>query len=255
MSSLTSTGLPALDCHAHMAPDVTEEQLAALGEVTIFAVTRSLEESEEIAHRADRRVVWGCGVHPGLESARRAYDAERLRKFLRHFVLIGEIGLDRRSGKLDEQMTVFRSILSAIQGAPVLASVHSAGCTREIVQIMAESPHAGTILHWFLGTAEEIHAAARLGCYFSVNSAMPNETLRLMPRDLVLPETDYPATADRGVRRPGDISKLESKLAAIYGDSAENVRWRFYRNLRTLALASGAIERLPEQLADRLLAV
>ena len=84
---------------------------------------------------------------------------------------------------------------------------------------------------------------------------MPNATLRLIPPDLLLPETDYPSTANRGVRRPGDISKLESKLAEMYGWSTEKVRRRFYRNLRTLALASGAIERFPEQLADRLLAM
>jgi len=72
---------------------------------------------------------------------------------------------------------------------------------------------------------------------------------------MVLPETDYPSTANRGVRRPGDISKLESKLAEMYGESTEKVRHRFYRNLRILALASGAIERFPEQLADRLLAM
>lgn len=41
----------------------------------------------------------------------------------------------------------------------------------------------------------------------------------------------------------------------MYGESTEKVRHRFYRNLRTLALASGAIERFPEQLADRLLAM
>ena len=84
---------------------------------------------------------------------------------------------------------------------------------------------------------------------------MPKATLQLMPRDLVLPETDYPSTASRGVRRPGDISKLESMLADMYGESTEKVRQRFYRNLRTLALASGAIERFPERLADRLLAM
>jgi TatD DNase family protein len=76
-----------------------------------------------------------------------------------------------------------------------------------------------------------------------------------MPHDLVLPETDYPSTANTGVRRPGDISKLESKLSHLYGESTEEVRQRFYRSLRTLALASGAIERFPEQLADRLLAM
>ena len=254
MSSSTSPTLSALDCHAHLAPDVTAEQLDALGQVTVFAVTRSLEESEEVAHRTDQQVVWGCGVHPGLARARRSYDADRFRNLIQRFALIGETGLDRRTGRLDEQEVVLRSILTVIRDVPVMTSIHSAGCTGEVVQIIAEDPHPGTILHWFLGTADEIRTAAGLGCYFSVNSAMPDETLRLIPRERVLPETDYPSTAGRGVRQPGDISNLESRLAAIYGEPTERVRWQFYRNLRTLSLASGAIERLPEKLADHLLA-
>ena len=134
-----------------------------------------------------------------------------------------------------------------------MVSVHSAGCTSETIRIISENPHPGTILHWFLGTPEEIREAADLGCYFSVNSATPDQTLRLIPRERVLPETDFPSTLRQGVRQPGDISDLESKLAAVYGEPTERVRWQFYRNLRSLSLASGAIERLPEQLADDLL--
>ena len=141
-----------------------------------------------------------------------------------------------------------------IRDLPIITSIHSAGCTKEVVQAIASAPHPGTILHWFLGTDGEIRSAAALGCYFSVNSAMPDETLRLIPWDRLLPETDYPSTARRGVHRPGDVSNLESKLATIHGVPTEGVRRQFYRNLRTLSLASGAIETLPEQLANLLLA-
>lgn len=254
MSSSTSPTLPALDCHAHLAHDVTTEQLAALGHVAVFAVTRSLDEGEEVAHRMDPQLVWGCGVHPGKKGALSSYDADRFRNLIQRFTLVGEVGLDRRAGKLEEQKLVLRSILNVIRDLPIITSIHSAGCTKEAVQAIASAPHPGTILHWFLGTADEIRSASALGCYFSVNSAMPDDTLRLIPWDRLLPETDYPSTARRGVHRPGDIANLEAKLATIHGVPTERVRWQFYRNLRTLSLASGAIETLPEQLANLLLA-
>ncbi len=65
-------GLPSLDCHAHIAPDVTRHQLDTLGHTHIFAVTRSLSEAEEVAERVDSRLTWGIGIHPALPPRARA---------------------------------------------------------------------------------------------------------------------------------------------------------------------------------------
>lgn len=140
MSSSTSPTLPALDCHAHLAQDVTAEQLDALGQVTVFAVTRSLEEGEEVARRTDPQLVWGCGVHPGRTRALSSYDADRFRNLIQRFVLIGEVGLDRRAGKVEEQKLVFRSILNVIRDLPVITSIHSAGCTTRSCRSSQQPP-------------------------------------------------------------------------------------------------------------------
>lgn len=249
-----SIELPPLDCHAHLAPDVTQEQIRALGGAVVFAVTRSLAEAELVAGRADETLVWGCGVHPGVAKARQAFDEDHMRELLANFALLGEVGLDRRAGHLEEQLKVFEAVLRAARDCPLLVSVHSAGCTTQVVELADRFPRSGLILHWFLGDAGEVDRAARAGCYFSVNSAMADGLLRGIPPDQMLPETDFPSTARRGGGRvPGDTSRLETRMAAIYGEPAEHVRWRWYRNLRTLALASGAIDRLPEALADRLI--
>ena len=254
MSTSVSSELPPLDCHAHVAPDVTAAQLSALGDATIFAVTRSLAESREVVDRQDRILVWGCGVHPGVAKARHAYDEDVFRSLLERFCFVGEVGLDRRAGALDDQRRVFRSVLGAIAGTPVLVSVHSTGCPDAVVDLIAGAPHRGMILHWFLGDENAVRRAAALGCYFSVNSAMSDEALQRMPHERALPETDFPAASRRGARQPGDVAKLESRLADLRGETTEQVRWRWYRNLRTLAVESGAIERLPEHLTDRLIA-
>jgi len=254
MSTLISAELPPLDCHAHIATDVTIEQLDSLGDSTIFAVTRSLDESEQVASRTDRHLIWGCGIHPGVASARAAFDEGRFRVLLGRFALVGEVGLDRHAGKLPDQLRVFRAVLVTIANAPVLVSVHSAGCTPDVVDLICECTHPGIILHWFLGDGEAVRRAASAGCYFSVNAAMPDDAIRRIPQDRMLPETDFPATTRLGGgSRPGDMANLENRLTDLLRQPVELLRRSWYRNLRTLALASGALERLPDTLADRLL--
>jgi len=83
-----------LDCHAHIAPDVTSAQLTSLGEAHVFAMTRSFDEAAAVVTRYDPVLTWGLGVHPGVPAARAAYDSERFRSLLPRFALVGEMGLD-----------------------------------------------------------------------------------------------------------------------------------------------------------------
>jgi TatD DNase family protein len=252
---VTSEELPALDCHAHIAPDVTPPQLDALGDVVVFAVTRSLDEAERVSRRADPRLVWGCGVHPAVAEALSAFDERRFRRLLSRFALVGEVGMDRRAGGLDQQAAVLRSIMRAVADEPVLLSLHSAGCADKLVDVLAERPHPGAILHWFLGDDDSLRRAVDFGCFFSVNGSMSEETLSRIPADRMLPETDFPATKRRGGgRAPGAVKDLEERVASVLGETRESVRRRWYRNLRSIATASKALDRLPENLFNLLLA-
>ena len=95
---MSNFALPALDAHAHIAPDVTPTQVAALGQSVVFAMTRSLDEARQVKNRRDSALVWGIGVHPGVAAAREAWDPEQFTDLLGSFALVGEIGLDRRGG-------------------------------------------------------------------------------------------------------------------------------------------------------------
>ena len=50
--------LPALDCHAHIAPDLTTQQPSSLGQAHAFAMTRSLAEATAVAQRDDKSLTW-----------------------------------------------------------------------------------------------------------------------------------------------------------------------------------------------------
>lgn len=245
--------LPTLDCHAHIAPDVTHSQLATLGHSHVFAVTRSLSEARLVMNRDDRGLTWGIGVHPAVATARAEYNPEVFRQLLPQFALVGEVGLDRR-GTRDEQERILGDVLGACDGKSVMISIHSTGRTREVLDLVKQRPHPGVILHWFLGTSSELTEAVRLGTYFSVNSAMGDALLTAMPRDRVLPETDFPARQVRA-RTPGETTALEKRLATLWRISDQETRHQLWTNLKRLAVASGAIDVVSESLADTLLTV
>lgn len=248
-----SPGLPSLDCHAHIAPDVTRAQLDTIGHAHVFAVTRSLSEAKEVADRVDPRLTWGIGVHPGVATARTSYNPETFRQLLPRFALVGEVGLDRRGGR-DEQEQILSDVLEACTERPVIISIHSTGRAGEVVDMVKHRPHPGVILHWFLGTSDQLVQAVAAGAYFSFNNAMSDERLKAMPRDRVLTETDFPARQVRA-RVPGETKPVESRLARAWRMPEGEVRYQLWTNLKRLALDSGAIDAVSDSLADTLLTV
>jgi TatD DNase family protein len=216
-------------------------------------VTRSLTEAAIVAQRHDPTLTWGIGVHPGVPKARSSYDPERFRALLPRFALVGEVGLDQRAGR-DEQARIFSDIMDACHDRPVVISVHSAGRTAEVVDIIERHQHPGAILHWFLGTDEQRARAIAAGAYLSVNEATNDAILQAIPMERVLPETDFPARQVRA-RLPGVVAPFEQRLSRLWGFSTVEVRHQLWMNLKAIAIASGAIDAVSDQLAEKLLTV
>lgn len=249
---MISPDLPALDAHAHVAPDVTPKQISALGQSVVFAMTRSLHEADQVKNRRDSTLVWGIGVHPGVAAARDGWNPEQFTDLLASFALVGEIGLDRRGGDMAWQRLIFSEVLSIVRNEPVLVSIHSSGAATEVVEHLHDAGLRGAILHWFNGDATDVRRAIEADAYFSINAAMTEEQIRLLPPERILCETDFPARKVRA-RRPADIQRTETLLSQIWAKTPEETRTRTWWNLRTLSEQSGAIERLPEVVADTLM--
>jgi len=141
---------------------------------------------------------------------------------------------------------VLADALAAVADRPVLVSLHSGGCATKVVDLVAAQPPRGPILHLFTGDADTARRAADAGCFFSVNEAMRPGQLVSLPAGRVLPETDFPAACRRG---------LERRLAAVWATDPITVRWQLWRNLRGLVLQASVLERLPDAIADHLIAV
>jgi TatD DNase family protein len=243
--------LPTLDAHAHIATDVTSDQVRELGHSYTFAVTRSLDEAHHVSTRYAHKLTWGVGVHPGVATAQANYDERMFAALLPRFSLVGEIGLDRRAGHIDRQAETLASILHVAAEQPVLLSLHSNGANEPLVDLIEDRPHPGTILHWWADDGSALDRAVATGAYFSVNAAMRANIIARLPIDRVLTETDYPARRAGG-RKPGDTRRIESILATAWALPDVVVRRQVWSNLRRLATSAGALDRLPEALVDRL---
>lgn len=245
--------LPSLDCHAHVSVSVTERQLRDLGNTIVFAMTREPAEAVEATRRYDRNVLWACGAHPNFVARGGEVDAEQFLRRSKRFAVVGEIGLDRRSGNLPHQLKTFDSLVETVRNEPLLLSIHSTGCSAETVRVLRKHKPVGAMLHWFTGSTSEATGLLSIGAYFSVNTAMRPELLRALPLDRLLPETDYPVARKRTGAKPGDTAELELLVGQIHGIEPEEVRRQFYRNLRRLSVSSGAIDRMPTHVAELLL--
>ena len=249
---MSPSDLPPLDCHAHIAPDVTRRQVAGLDGALVFAMTRTSGEARAAARRSDPTLAWGFGAHPGVSQAISRLDEAALRAAVEAHVVMGEIGLDRR-GPAQPQRDVLQAIFDACEGQPVLLSLHSTGRTRQLLDLLREKPHPGAVLHWFNGSPEEISEAVALGCYFSVNNAMSDERLAQIPPDRMIPETDFPASRKTTLAsKPGDTRALEQRLAQRDGIPRSAVRLGFYRSLASLAGTARVRSRLPHGFQEAL---
>jgi TatD DNase family protein len=83
---------------------------------------------------------------------------------------------------------------------------------------------------------------------------MDDAVLQSVPIDRLLPETDFPARQVHAYL-PAAVAPLEQRLMRLWGLSAVEVRHQLWANLKTIAIASGAIEMISDEFATRLLAV
>lgn len=227
--------LPPLDCHAHIAPDVTPAQLRTLNGAYIFAMTRTLAESSAAIRRADPTLSWGVGAHPGRADALAQWDPREFHRQLERTFLVGEVGLDRQ-GSRESQRKVFQALLELTAQAGALLSIHSTGRHLEVLDLLRQIPQKGAILHWFTAETPQVEQACDLGCYFSVNAAMTDEQLMRIPPNRLLPETDFPSSRRRTrASKPGDIAYLEQRLSHLHSRPAGMIRASWYRNLGDLA--------------------
>lgn len=187
--------------------------------------------------REDPVAVWGVGVHPGVPEAIDKFTVAEFEELIGTSALVAEIGLDSASSVLaTKQRLVLGDILEVLSESPRIASIHSVGSTRMVLDMVERHRTQGVVLHWWRGPARETDRAIELGCYFSVNPAeLPApRVLHRVPLERILTETDHPFGNRRSsAKRPGATEDVEAALRRVH--PGIEVRERMWANLRDLA--------------------
>lgn len=168
------------------------------------------------------------GLHPQIVGTRYA-DLNAFKERLSIAQVVGEVGLDASPAhyaRFAEQKIAFEEVVRACVvagGKPM--SVHSVRSAKEVLNVIERcDPDAVNryALHWFTGSASDTKAAISRGCYFSINQAMLGSsrweaTLALVPRNMVLTETDGPFISNElGPIRPRMVATVVDRLADLW---------------------------------------
>ncbi|MBI3099457.1 MAG: TatD family hydrolase [Planctomycetes bacterium] len=212
-----------VDSHAHLdfpeyEPDraAVVERARAAGLTRIVTIGTTLEKSRAaiaIAAQFPEMVVPAVGIHPHdsahLSDADWA-EFERMAADPR-VVAIGETGLDYfknyaprevQQSAFERQMRIARDL-----GKPII--IHCRDAFADCWRLLGDPtrrPAAG-VIHCFSGTADDAGQAAGIGYHVSYSGTVTfpksqalRETVRLVPHDRLLVETDCPFLAPQPVR-------------------------------------------------------
>lgn len=192
------------DTHFHL--DLQKDRASAIREIEerqiyTIAVTNLPDlyrkESAEIASKFIRLAL---GFHPEIFFKYKS-QVSLMWDLLPEASYIGEVGLDYTDIEGQKEQAAFFSELvdRCRYDSKKIMTIHSRRAVGNVLDILGDNYRFKAILHWFIGSDEELRKAIELGCYFSVNGAMMKskrflDMLPLIPSNRILLETDSPFT-------------------------------------------------------------
>lgn len=234
-------------CHLSMAgglhslPSPDERDAGYAGR--FVAVTNHPRQWQALRNITEPRVTWAIGLHPC-----EAHGPQAVEDFLdlaKHSRAVGEVGLDGTPG-CETALPTQRDELARILMDPFVrrlyVSLHSRKAVGPLLEHLADARLVAGTLHWFTGTPRQAEKAAALGAWFSVNASMARapETLRVIPRDRTIVETDAPF-GGRGRPRPaGDLRSALEMLAKSWNAPRLEVVETLLANQQALARLASA---------------
>lgn len=219
-----------------------------------FDLPSSVRAAELAAAFED--VYFCAGFQPEEVGKYREGDLDEIASLAREekCVAVGEIGLDYHfpsnpPREWQREMFVRQIALAEEAGLPVV--VHSRDAAAETLEILQGQKRAGRLsrgglMHCYSCSAEMSGAFAALGMYFSFggtstfkNAAKVQESVRAVPADRILSETDSPyltPVPKRGVfpNEPANVMFVVANLAALRNEKEEELEKRILGNAKRL---------------------
>lgn len=234
-----------IDFHCHLdlmaSPEkvVRELEEAQAYVLSVTTTPKAFPKTSRLVRKGGR-IRTALGYHPQLV-AERTNELSLFERMLAETRYVGEVGLDggkEFASSKDAQSKVFGTILDlcSSQGSKII-SIHSRHAASAVLDKLTEHPKCGIpVLHWFTGSLNELERAIKMGCWFSVGAPMLRskkgiDTLKIIPKERVLTETDAPfATTD--IR--ASLTTATKGLAKIWGVDEVEANSSIISNLKKL---------------------
>ncbi len=248
-----------IDSHCHLADEAFVVDLdATIGRARQAGITEALcilsagdaAEAGRARGVAERwpAVRFATGVHPhnaGGFADRPEASADVTRGHAAAFsaCAIGEIGLDYNYdfAPRDVQQAVFAAQLGLARDRQLPVIIHTREATDDTFAILKEAGEIRGVFHCFTGDISMARRALDIGFHLSYAGIVTfpkalelRETVRIVPADRLLIETDSPYLAPvphRGKRNePAYVGRVLEALAELRGDAAADLDAQVTRN-------------------------
>ncbi len=233
-----------VDSHCHLDfPDFADDldgvvsRAGQAGVGLLLTIGTHITRHAQVVRVAERfaNVYCSVGIHPHEAGTEPSATVEHLLELASHpkVVAFGETGLDYFYDKSprDRQRASFRIHIEAARRAGLPVIVHTRDADDDTAAILAEEMGKGAftgLIHCFSSGPQFAEKAVELGLYVSASGIMTfktaealRETLRAVPLDRLLVETDAPYLAPvpfRGKRNePAYVAHTAAKLAEVKG--------------------------------------
>ncbi|MDE1761698.1 MAG: TatD family hydrolase [Candidatus Micrarchaeota archaeon] len=215
------------DAHCHLNlfpnPEAVVKEAVAHGMRLILATGGCAKDNLQVAALSGGEIVFGIvGIAPdfALKEADSIDDLKALVKGSGKIIGIGEIGLDYKVAKSDEekgiQADAFERQIRIANDLEIPIVVHSRGALKETIHILDRHHVRRAMFHFFEGNGKEAKELEERGYLMSVppvaNRAR-KEAIREIDIKNVVVETDSPVVG----KTPMDVAKALEMISKIKG--------------------------------------
>jgi TatD DNase family protein len=234
-----------IDTHCHLNdaeafpdPALSVDEALAADVNRMFVVGVDAEDSRlaiELAERFDG-VYAIVGWHPNYTSNYSAEGLAEIKSMLSHpkVVALGEIGLDFhwQYATLEQQERALFDQLDLAEEMEMPVVFHCREAYSRLLDLLDNRPRLPFLFHCFSGDGDDAQRAVQLDCYFGVDgpvtykkSSLLRETIRTLPPDRIVVETDSPYLSPEPFRgkanKPANVALVNAALASVLGITPE----------------------------------